>query len=295
MPDWSFTVIVGTQPSTDETLAVAESFPCQVLQSEVTGKFHNLTSLVEKAPSSEGDSWIALVDCGALWRNDLLNCLKPYFTRSDLFSIAPSYRHGYFSFTLERLAKSLENYFGGPISVHGATAFYRSTQLKFIFTYLHAILPSAQYQGMGYLNDDVVIPLCGRVLFPEQKILYLSQVFVEEAPLAKEQTTFKKRVRMVCGNLQWILLRFWRNDFTIVLLASRRILRLFWAYWALLLFLIAISLSVSKVTTIMALFGSIFLIQHRGFRYSFFASLLALPLLILLLLRRDLSKDVSWN
>lgn len=130
----------------------------------------------------------------------------------------------------ERAIKKIESKCGGPVSVHGATVCYRTQELTSTLQFL---------SDRHWLNDDIVIPLCLRALYPSKRIEYASHLVVDEhtdmgRPPSRE---FVRRRRLVHGNIEWIRYLWgtvWRHNYVAAILASRRVFRLLWGYWAVL-------------------------------------------------------------
>ncbi len=172
--------------------------------------------------------WTVLIDAGSAWPDDLLSSLVCHLRDDDTVGIAPSYRNNNakflerLSWAVERRLKAVENGAGGPISVHGATVFYRTPALCDAFGLL---------SGKAWLNDDVVIPLAIRSLFPFKKLTYLPKIIVEDISPIRTGSESTRRVRLVRGNLDWVRESFWRHSPVVQILALRRISRMAWAYW----------------------------------------------------------------
>jgi cellulose synthase/poly-beta-1,6-N-acetylglucosamine synthase-like glycosyltransferase len=232
-------------------------------------------SIKEACQLDRSASWIALVDAGTYWPPDLLAELNHFFSNPHYVGLAPAYRNTAASFVeavsweFERSLKALENHAGGPISVHGATVFYRTNALMEAFECL---------EDNTWLNDDVVLPLTIRSLFPFKKLQYLPQYYVEDRSKNGEQKDeLTRRKRMTKGNLEWIVASFWRKDILVRILALRRIARLMWAYWILcilsLLFLLGtsgvllfflISIALYQLSPFRASLGFLGLLFHKG-------------------------------
>ena len=228
------TVRVGADGCTDQTVAVARRNGAVVLELQPNrGKWGTLRALLDQSGDAD---WVALADCGVTWPADLLARLMPNCARTEIMAVAPGYAATDGSW-LERAAwgvdrpfKRIEAELGGPVSIHGATIFYRRAELVAVMEGLGAD---------GWLNDDVVIPLMLRARFPEKRIRYLASLGVSdrlltpvEAPLAKRE--FGRRRRLVIGNLQWIrslLPEVWSRNSLAGILALRRVFRVLWAYW----------------------------------------------------------------
>jgi glycosyltransferase involved in cell wall biosynthesis len=228
-------IIVGADGCTDSTARVARSLGAEVIESrEKSGKWQSISRLIR---SAQGADWVILADAGIVWpRNFLLEAL-PLMADPALVSIAPTYRAPSAGaletlvWNVERHFKSLEVRLGGPISIHGATVCYRRREC----------LAALRHLGpRAWLNDDVVLPLALRALFPALRIHYLASVGVYDdlgsghaRALSRE---FGRRRRMVYGNLQWIhglLPEVFERNSAAALLALRRVFRVLWAYWGL--------------------------------------------------------------
>jgi glycosyltransferase involved in cell wall biosynthesis len=236
-----FQVVVGLDHCTDATAArVAElasrsPFAITAVENEgERGKWHTLMMLAARSRSE----WVAFVDSGSVWDARLLLAALPLLGDGQVMGIAPSYSprgSGLLeraNWKLERALKRLENAAGGPVSVHGASVLYRRSAL------LNAM---SALQGTAWLNDDVVLPLTLRLQNPSSRIVYLADGapsgWVSDVGLRSELAVeFRRRRRMVMGNLQWIR-SILLPQAGILLIASRRVFRVFWAYWILLIVL----------------------------------------------------------
>ena len=201
---------------------------------KAAGKWNMLQQLIHQ---SDAD-WVALVDSGSVWESALLDSALPHFLKSDVMAVAPSYRPAQAGWVekmhwrVERFFKWIEGKAGGPTSVHGATVIYRRKYLVHAF---EALKPKA------WLNDDVVIPLALRTLFPTLRIEYLERkngnAWVQDHGIELDPSVeYKRRKRMLLGNLQWIqslFLQSLQSDARVGMIASRRVFRTFWAYWVL--------------------------------------------------------------
>ncbi len=173
--------------------------------------------------------WLGFVDAGTVWPFRFLEGLAAQFVDSELAGLAPGYRSPCkgrlqgVHWKIEAWLKSFENLSGGPVSVHGATVFYRFPLLKRAFRFL---------QGAEWRNDDVVIPLAIRSGKFVNRIEYVpsAAVFDYEVPSTERKT----RERMTCGNLEWIsqlLFPTFRRSPLVGIVALRRAFRTFWVYW----------------------------------------------------------------
>ena len=200
------------------------------------GKWNVLRLLIGAASAD----WVALVDSGSVWDENLLVAAWPTISASDTVGLAPSYlpkKAGLLeklNWGLEHFLKDIENHSGGPVSVHGASVLYRNECLQ---------VAMRELGSFGWLNDDVVIPLTLRSLFPSLKLVYLrggnAGAWVSDIGLVSEVSVeMGRRRRMVVGNLQWIANLFVKSgsrNVQVALVASRRVFRLLWAYWALMI------------------------------------------------------------
>jgi glycosyltransferase involved in cell wall biosynthesis len=240
---FEFAITVGLDHCTDETerrvreFAASSSWCIRTFVNPANpGKWTLLQGLVGRTKAD----WIALVDSGSVWDAGLLVEAWPHLRDGAVLGVAPSYvsRRGglleVLNWHLEQRLKRLENLAGGPVSVHGASVLYRLPPLQNALGELN--------DGTSWLNDDVVIPLTLRLGHPEGRIVYLTGGtdggWVSDVGVRAElDVEYRRRRRMAVGNLQWIralLLPNLARDPRVTLVALRRVLRLFWAYWVLL-------------------------------------------------------------
>lgn len=196
------------------------------------GKWNMLQHLI----SQSNADWIALVDVGSVWDPALFTAAKSHLYNTKVLGIAPSYRAIHSSvleslnWKLERFIKSIEARAGGPVSVHGATVLYRRE---------HLLKALQELKNDFWLNDDVVIPLALRIQSPLLRLVYLSKndgrAWITDFGVKSETgIEFGRRKRILLGNLQWIR-KFYgkaiRTNAVVGITASRRVFRVFWAYW----------------------------------------------------------------
>lgn len=241
-PAISFSVHVGSDGSSDGTADVALRLGASVIRgSQRRGKWRMISMLVSVARESD---WVILADAGIQWPEDFVRKLIPLCRDESIMAIAPTYRApdaGWLEnlvWSVETHLKSMESAMGGPVTVHGATVVYRTAELR---RALGALGPG------NWLNDDVVVPLTLRALFPGKSIRYVSELGVYDQLRSEAQQTgtasrvrpgreFSRRRRMVYGNIQWIrriLPSLWRRNAVAGLLALRRVCRVLWAWWGL--------------------------------------------------------------
>ena len=234
-PSTEFKVVVGLDGCTDESKDIISELTVDSIQNTNNlGKWKTLLKLIQKEANQT--DWIVLADTGIMWGPGVLTSLLDQMKDGQLIGIAPSYRNpnGGSSenilWNIEKHFKSIESHAGGPVSVHGATVAYRSKELLAAIQTLDAHSPKKDW-----LNDDVVIPLMMRTLFPTKKIKYLSEVFVcDHEQVSQPKKERNRRFRMLAGNIQWIQVLlpivFQQNKIAGIL-ALRRVFRLLWAYW----------------------------------------------------------------
>lgn len=261
-----FRIIVGSDGSTDLTADVARSFGpgVEVIEFDQQGKWNTIRALTQKvARDSSPSDWIILADAGILWPEAFLASTLPVLSDPSLMALAPTYRTPDASlaertvWAIETHFKNFESSLGGPVSIHGATVLYRTVDLARAFESL---------DGKSWLNDDVVVPLTLRALFPEKRILYSPAVGVydqigDSKSGAVAPSDFRRRRRLVLGNLQWIravLPGVFRANPVAGLLAMRRVFRVLWAYWLLALAAAALGfLTASLSMTALSVMGAL--------------------------------------
>lgn len=246
----SITLRVGADACSDQTAQISEQLEVPTNVFTFKSKWKTLCAMI----SNSRADWVGLVDAETLWPDDFLKNLWDSRWNSPLLGIAPAFGHG-LVWSIERHFKVLETFSGGPVSVHGATVFYERVALQEALKILEAQALKVTDQKVQWINDDVVIPLTLRSRFPDRTLAYYSnpnQGSVTEQPrenkdrssrwtLREEfKSSLRKRRRMMAGNLQWIkgLLPLVAAQTPFVaLIAMRRVMRLFWAYWILFLIL----------------------------------------------------------
>jgi glycosyltransferase involved in cell wall biosynthesis len=193
----SFKIIVIADGCTDGTVEAVEAFTKQYsflslkAQTPSKGKWKSLVDCIAQLDCDETEavnhienssiqssntsnsSWVAFTDAGALWPDTLLlDVFQCILSDSKIAGVSPSYDNSKNGFSekilwsIERHFKSIESIAGGPISIHGATIFYRKKELKIALNSLKV--------RDNWRCDDVVIPMTLRKTFPEARIAYLS-------------------------------------------------------------------------------------------------------------------------
>lgn len=272
-------------PDADNASRLAD----QTISINEPGKWRALIVLIE---SSKAD-WVALVDSGTVWPEDMLVQFKKYFQDSDVIGINPKYtevKSGLMQklvWGLESHLKSLENLSGGPISLHGSTILYRRQELQKAITFL---------KDKDWLNDDVVVPLILRKFNPRKKIIYAVNIPVVDLFPSSTISEMKRRKRLLFGNLQWVQSFFFgllKSDLVLCSLALRRITRMLWA-WAICFVCVGLALLQPNITYFFAGLGLILAIMPKGRRlYEAFWVSIMMPVYFVFS-KADLSK-ASWK
>jgi len=235
-PQVGVTLKVGLDSCSDLSEQIAKDYPCEIHHLEFKSKWKTLSALLSQ---SDGD-WVVFADAGIQWPERFLCDALAHLERSDLVGVAPAYtasRAGVLEslhWLIESGFKRFESqFFGGPVSVHGATVFYRRPAVQQVFSHL---------RGQDWAVDDVVIPLVLRGLFPQSKILYWigdnRGALVQDLGVEKERISTGRRERIALGNLQWVrslLVWAFQHNRVVGFLLLRRVFRLFWGYWFILL------------------------------------------------------------
>lgn len=191
------------------------------------GKWKAIQALVAESKAD----WVALVDAGVVWEEESLQALAPLFLDPEVMGINPRFQElkggalQKLIWSLESRLKLLENESGGPISLHGATIFYRREHLQAALKHL---------QGTDWLNDDVVLPLTLRSMFPRLRIVYTLQTFVTDLFPSWDRPELQRRKRLLLGNIQWVQSFYFKllvGAPVVAVLAKRRLARMVWAWW----------------------------------------------------------------
>jgi cellulose synthase/poly-beta-1,6-N-acetylglucosamine synthase-like glycosyltransferase len=239
-PAFRSRILVGADACTDATVENARRLGVDVLEfPENHSKWKTLGDLL-RAESAKRSAWVALVDAGAVWPEDLLLRLEAtHSNREASVGLAPAYepraggRAESSHWRAERFLKTLECDFGnGPVSVHGASVLYRRDALLSAYERLERVS-----RGAPWLNDDVAIPLALRIDCPGARIEYVSGAVVGDVGVKANavHSEARRRRRLARGNAQWIralLLTTLRADPGSAITALRRVFRWLWAWWA---------------------------------------------------------------
>jgi cellulose synthase/poly-beta-1,6-N-acetylglucosamine synthase-like glycosyltransferase len=283
-------IVVGADQCSDQTELVAKELGVDVIRVSFASKWKTLKSLVDQSQSE----WVALVDVGMEWDELMIPEFVKNYAWPELLFIAPAYELEFpslfnkLNWGIERYLKVLENKSGGPVSVHGATVFYRRSYLVGVLEFL---------KGRDWLNDDVIIPLTMRALYPHQRGLYLSQVKVKE--FSAKPVSTDRRFRILMGNLDildFVNSRKMSLTPELYLLWGRRRARVFWAYFLSALFLqICLLLPMPPIGKVSFFsLGILLLLSRKAFRVS-----LAAPFYLLKFLwdrwRKASAPTVRWH
>jgi cellulose synthase/poly-beta-1,6-N-acetylglucosamine synthase-like glycosyltransferase len=279
--DLKVTIQVLSDGSTDRTVEIAKQTADIVIQNEQKyGKWQNIVN----ATNLSSADFIFFVDAGTIWETNTLDSLLSVLLNKEVLGVCPSYMPAQPSsiqkllWNTEKIIKTIENMSGGPISFHGATVGYNREYLKNTLDTL---------TGEAWINDDVVIPLSLRYLNPHKKIVYLPEHQITDLGVGILNSDFTRRKRLLLGNIQWIKNLPWYCTTSTLLLSARRVFRVFWSVWLLLL-----------------LIGLFYFINFKGLlliylplttvlwkiKHAFLISLLS-PYLIL----NSQKKQIEWN
>ena len=266
---------IALDACTDHTLTKILPWKQKLSIQHAEVNFRSKWKVLQFLLSQAKTEWVVFLDSGINFDSQLFNELEKFMKQDSYMAIGPSYEikgasliHRVF-WKFERFLKNCENTCGGPISLHGATLAYRRTALLTVFEKLNLTMTE------DFKNDDVIIPLTLRTLFPEKKIHYLTHAAVFD-DAKHEQVNFRtdlnRRIRMVIGNIQWI--RWYYGNcpfqFKIFLISLRRTLRPFWSLIILILILGGLS-TVGPISLILCL---VFLLFRGASLASFLSPLL---------------------
>jgi hypothetical protein len=220
-------ILVGLDSCTDGSAEYLKSIGVEFKEYGFKSKWKVLQSLVQEV----SDKRIAFVDAGTIWPQGLLEEVNRNWESGAVMAVAPTYRPencGRFekiAWWVESSLKRLENRCGGPVAVHGATIFYSSECVKQAF---HQLKERPQWR-----NDDVILPLCMRLLYPQSRIQYLASPGLQDQGIQKSGFPMRRRLRMVAGNVEvanWVFFHSGSLFSIPHLLFLRRVARMFWAY-----------------------------------------------------------------
>lgn len=280
-------LVVGLSNWQGSDAKLASAQADQVLNINEPGKWSALLALIDQSQSD----WVALVDSGVVWPEDILVKLAKYFKQSDVTAINPRYSEnnsGHMQrlvWALESQLKSIENLSGGPISLHGSTVFYRTRDLKQALQNL---------RSRNWWNDDVVIPLMLRKIDQSNKIIYASDVVVTDLFPASNISEIKRRKRVLFGNLQWVQNFFpdmLKSPYLLATLALRRIMRMLWG-WAIMFVCLGLLLWQSGLAIVFVTGAIVLALMPKGRRLfeAFWVSLL-MPVYLIFYK----SDNVTWK
>ena len=253
------------------------------------GKWRALIVLIE---NSKAD-WVALVDSGTVWPEDMLVQLKKHFQDPSVMGINPRYTEAESGLMqklvwgLESHLKNLENLSGGPISLHGSTILYRRKELQQAITFL---------KGNDWWNDDVVVPLTLRKFNTGKKIVYAVNIPVVDLFPSSNISEMKRRKRLLFGNLQWVQTFFFgllKSDLVLCSLALRRITRMLWA-WAICFVCVGFLLLQPSIAYLFAGVGVTLAVMPKG-RRLYEAFLVSMMMPVYFVFHKTNLNKVSWK
>lgn len=274
--------------SGDEALQ-ASALADEKIVINVPGKWRALIMLIENSTAD----WVALVDAGTVWPEDMLIQLKKHFQDPAVIGINPKYTEAdsglmqRLVWGLESHLKSFENLSGGPISLHGSSILYRRKELQEAISFL---------KTNDWWNDDVVVPLTLRKFNKDKKIVYAVNIPVVDLFPSSNISEMKRRKRLLFGNLQWVQSLFpelLKSDAVLSMLALRRISRMLWA-WGISCIGAGIILFQPNLAYVAAVVGVTLAVMPKGRRlYEAFLVSLMMPIYFVFH-KSDLNK-VSWK
>ncbi len=230
-----FDLLIGIDGKAPQIRELASQFQARVLSTAVRGgKWKMLERMARNVRGRQvctTDPWIVFADVGVQWPKDFLITLIQEMADEEIIGLAPTYSMNDASvaqkvvWSSERLLKTLENLSGGPVSVHGATVAYKIGPLLSVFDLC---------VSHTYANDDVVIPLLLRAIYPTKALRYLPTLSVFDNEHESGEVEQRRRTRMLLGNAKWIQ-DFYpfvvQSNHRVAVVALRRIFRVLWAYW----------------------------------------------------------------
>ena len=278
LSNWSGEEAIRASALADQTISINEP-----------GKWRALIALIE---NSNAD-WVALVDAGTVWPEDMLVQLKKHFQDPAVMGINPKYTEANSGLVqrlvwgLESHLKSIENLSGGPISLHGSSIVYRRKELQEAISFL---------KTNDWWNDDVVVPLTLRKFNRDKKIIYAVNIPVVDLFPSSNISEMKRRKRLLFGNLQWVQTLFpelLKSDAVLCILALRRISRMLWA-WGISFIGVGIILLEPNLAYVATLVFVTLALMPKGRRlYEAFLVSLMMPIYFVFH-KSDLNK-VSWK
>lgn len=187
------------------------------------GKWLALLNLIR---SSQAD-WVIVMDAGVRLLVSDFRGLHDQLQTANVLAINPTYQvkdcpnWQKIYWQIEAGYKSLENYAGGAISLHGACIIYHRQSLRAAIEFLA--------QEGEWIQDDVVIPLTLRAFNPNLKIIYSTELVAwDEFPPTRNSES-NRRHRLLVGNLEWsklFLEKQWYQNLILLGLVARRWIRL---------------------------------------------------------------------
>ena len=223
----SVRIVVGLDACTDKSEEYLAAKGIEFKKFSFKSKWLVLQELVKEVSEAR----VALVDVGAIWPSGIIEELNRYWALPDTIAVAPTYRPKdsgaleAWAWRLEACLKGIENLAGGPVAIHGASVCYSRPALQAAFD---GLVLSSQWK-----NDDVVIPLCLRMLFPRGRIRYVKSLAIQDLGIQRGGFPLRRRLRMLIGNIEvarWAFSGFGSRFSIAHVLFLRRMARVLWVY-----------------------------------------------------------------
>lgn len=264
-------IIVGGNGCTDDTVEKSKKYADVVHDWPALGKWKTLARLNETSLAD----YIIFIDAGATWPVQLLG--KNFWqtlTNPNVMGLTFFYKPSQMTvvekiyWQIESYAKKIEMLLGGLIAVSGITMVFHRPSSQKSFDFL-----AKEFPEIRWLNDDVVLPLTMRLLEPQRSIHFLTSAGIGDLGYGKASSEANRRLRMMRGNIQWIRLLLpkfltFKNltapRIKVVLILTRRLLKVFWAYF----FIGLLALTIPKVLAFLLflIIGLLLFRNQRGGR-----------------------------
>ncbi len=233
---------VACNGCTDQTEELSRQEGVSVHSWPALGKWKTIEQIVFQSQSE----WIGFVDAGTVWGSNVWSKdFEANLSDPEVMGFTLEYAAQNMNWLekiywmIESAMKTFEEKMGGLVTVSGFSMFFRREELLKAIRFLRS-----EFGEVSWLNDDVILPLCLRFLFPHKKIKLVKSTLqktfnIVDLGLDSVGQEKKRRLRMMRGNLQWIrrmVPRFFEKRFfsfqrtLVLLLLSRKILKVFWSY-----------------------------------------------------------------
>lgn len=263
--DVQIRILVASNGSVDRTIEICKLNNVDFVDWPAIGKWDTLKRIVLDLP---GHHYFLFLDAGTIvpaefFDSNLLAIFKDPSIMGFTFNYESTVKTKLekIYWLLESFFKILEKKAGGLVAVSGFLVGYQANEVKSAFEFLDNKFPN-----VNWLNDDVVLPLTMRMRNQNKSIVLVSGVQVGDVGLEEDQDEYRRRHRMLKGNIQWIKIllpelvkSYGRKSIKsclILILLSRRIIKIFWAYILILFLFLPISILPVKIS---ALYVSLFI------------------------------------